>query len=61
MEDSEKMSPFIEKQKKDLDKSEKRVEQSIIKSTFKKLLESNMRIIILLEILIIMKMSNFVI
>ena len=37
MEDSEKMSTFLEKEKKDLDKSEKRVQQSIIKSTCQKI------------------------
>merc|ERR1711942_394529 len=37
MEDSEKMSIFLEKEKKDLDKSEKRVQQSIIKSTCQKI------------------------
>ena len=36
MEDSEKISTFLEKEK-DLDKSEKQVQQSIIKSTCQKI------------------------
>jgi len=43
MEDSEKMAKFLKKEKQDLDKSEKQVQQSVLKSTCQKVVKNKFK------------------